>query len=66
MSSPPSTVERAFDLARSGACSDVAEIISQLKRERCDAVEANLTGPSIRRQLRKLCLEARMPAGIDP
>jgi hypothetical protein len=55
----PTTLERAFALARSGDFVTVEEIRAQLKRERFDQVEAHLTGPSITRQLRALCDEAR-------
>ena len=59
MTYPLSTLERAFELARSGTCAGTAEIRLHLKRERFDAVEAHLQGPSINRQLRRLCEEAR-------
>ena len=65
MTSPPSTLERAFELARSGECANTAEIRARLKSERHDQVEAHLQGPSINRQLRLLCEEAargRQPA----
>lgn len=55
----PSTVERAFQLARSGDCRGVPDIISTLKRERHDAVDAHLAGPSIKRDLRRIC-EAKL------
>ena len=59
MTTPPSTLERAFQLARSGEYASTAEIRTQLKRERCEAVDAHLQGPSINRQLRLLCDAAR-------
>lgn len=59
MTNPPSTLERAFELARSGEYSSTSEIRLRLKRERHDQVEAHLQGPSISRQLRLLCAEAR-------
>lgn len=55
----PSTLERAFALARSGTCASVQEIRQQLRVERFDQVDAHLVGPSIARQLRQLCIEAR-------
>jgi Zn finger protein HypA/HybF involved in hydrogenase expression len=58
MKIPPSTLERAFELARSGDYASSAEIRLQLKRERHDQVEAHLQGPSISRQLRLICEEA--------
>ena len=53
------TLERAFELARSGSCASVNDIRRQLKAERYDQVEAHLSGSSISRQLRALCAEAR-------
>jgi hypothetical protein len=46
-------VERAFELARTGSHRDIGDIVATLKREKHDAVEAHLAGPSIRRELRK-------------
>ncbi len=56
------TLERAFALARSGEYATVDEIRSRLKAERHDQVEGHLAGPSINRQLAKLCLESRTQA----
>jgi hypothetical protein len=56
----PTTLERAFALAESGAYATVEEIRGQLKREYFDQVEAHLAGASITRQLRALCDEARL------
>jgi hypothetical protein len=49
----PGTVERAFELARTGSHRDIGDIVATLKREKHDAVEAHLAGPSIRRELRR-------------
>jgi hypothetical protein len=57
-----STLERAFELARSGDYSNVHDIRRRLKAERFDQVEGHLSGPSINRQLRALCVAAREPA----
>jgi hypothetical protein len=59
MTNPPSTLERAFALARSGELSSVNEIRQRLKAERYDQVEGHLSGHSIGRQLRQICDEAR-------
>ena len=59
MTSSPTTLERAFALARSGEFSSTAEIRMRLKKERYDQVEEHLRGPSINRQLRQLCEQAR-------
>ena len=50
----PTTVERAFQLARSGEHRGGQEIAVALKRERHDAVDAHLAGPSIRKDLKRL------------
>jgi len=55
----PTTLERAFALARSGSCTGLDDIRRTLKRERFDQVEAHLAGHSIGKQLRALCDEAR-------
>lgn len=54
----PSTVERAFELARSGTCANVPAIAAALKGERHEAVDAHLAGPSIRKDLKRVWEEA--------
>ncbi|MEI5687576.1 MULTISPECIES: hypothetical protein [Sphingomonas] len=56
-----STIERAFQLARAGACHSVGDIRSQLTAEGHDGVHGHLNGASIQRQLRDV-LAAR---GVD-
>ncbi len=51
-------VERAFELARSGQCRSVSEIIRHLPVEDREAVEAHLTQPNARRELILVCSEA--------
>jgi hypothetical protein len=51
-------VERAFELARSGQCRSVSEIIRHLAVEDRAAVEAHLTEPNARRELILICSEA--------
>ena len=48
------TVERAFELARSGQCHNVSDVRSALKAEGFTGVSEHLAGPSIQRQLRAL------------
>jgi hypothetical protein len=57
--SSPTTLERAFALARSGDYATVEDIRKRLRSERHDSVDAHLSGPSVRKQLLKLCNEAR-------
>ena len=45
------TIERAFQLARGGACRSIADIRSQLSAEGYDGVHSHLDGMSIKRQL---------------
>jgi hypothetical protein len=52
------TVERAYELARSGQCDSVQAIRKRLKEEHYDAVDAQLAGPAIQRDLRALCAAA--------
>lgn len=61
-----SVIERAYELARSGRCLNVAEVSSRLKQERYESVEAHLAGPSIRRELRRICSEAAKTARPQP
>ena len=67
MNDQPTTLERAFTLARSGDYESVNHIRQQLKKERYDQVEAHLAGHSINRELRALCEAARRerPAAPD-
>lgn len=53
-----SAIERAFDLAKSGQCRSVSEIIRRLPVEDRPTVEAHLTEHDARRQLILLCSEA--------
>ncbi|MES3151477.1 hypothetical protein [Sphingomonas faeni] len=45
------TVERAFELARSGSCNSVNDLRQRLRREGYDAVHIHLHGASINKQL---------------
>lgn len=55
----PTTIERAFALAETGDYSSIPEIRVRLRSEGFESVEAHLAGPSISRQLREICNEAR-------
>lgn len=57
-----SAIDRAFELARSGQCRSVSEIIRRLPPEDRDAVEAHLTEPAARRELILLCSDAWLAA----
>lgn len=51
------TLERAFELARSGKCFSLSDIIKQLKTEKYDA--ANIEGGVLKKQLSQLIEEAK-------
>lgn len=53
-----SAIERAYELARSGRCRSVLEIIRHLPRDDRGDVEAYLTEPGARRELILVCSEA--------
>jgi hypothetical protein len=57
---PPrlTTVERAYQLARSGTCRTIDDIRRTLVAERYEAVQAHLDGFSIKRDLVALCRAA--------
>ncbi len=57
MTSILTALERAFALAKSGDYAKLSEIAAQLKSEGYS--NAQLDGPSLKRQLRELCVTAR-------
>jgi hypothetical protein len=62
----PNIIERAFELARSGACANLREIEIQLKLERYSQVEEYLGGPGFRLQLRTIIKQAISPSAEGP
>jgi hypothetical protein len=54
----PNLLERAFELAATGEYSTVTQIRFALRKEGYEAVEPQLVGPMVRRQLRSLMDEA--------
>jgi hypothetical protein len=50
-----STIERAYQLARTGEAADVAALTLQLKAEGCRAVDALLSPRGIRGHLEAIC-----------
>ncbi len=56
----PNTVERAYQLASSGACPTVADIKARLRREGYE--DRDIFGPLLLADLRKLCAQARKKA----
>jgi hypothetical protein len=55
----PTTLERAFALARTGDYPGFSEIRSQIRAEGYDVHQ--LDGPSLARQLRDLCAASKKP-----
>ena len=51
----PTTLERAYELARSGACRTVGDIKAKLQAEGHERVQDRLYGGSLTSALRKLC-----------
>lgn len=51
----PSTVERAYELARAGEAPDFAALKARLKADGYRAVDALLGSPSIQRHLQAIC-----------
>ena len=58
---PPSLVERAYDIASSGQCGNLVEVVRQLKRDgyRAMEIEGNLAGKALRKNLKSLCGTAK-------
>jgi len=52
----PTTLERAYELARSGQCRTVSEIKARLQQEGHERVQDRLYGGSLTSALRKLCV----------
>ena len=53
----PTTLERAYELARSGQCRTVGDIKARLQAEGHERVQDRLYGGSLTSALRKLCVE---------
>jgi len=57
-----SAIDRAFDLARSGQCRGISEIIRHLAAQDRAEVEAHLAQPAARRELILICSDAWLAA----
>jgi hypothetical protein len=66
MSDKAKILERAYELARSGKVGNVDQLVSALKREGYDQLEAYFTYSSLRRDLNKICRDAWAAAGNSP
>jgi hypothetical protein len=56
-----STLERAYALARAGACPDVGRLKDRLKADGCRAVDALLGARSVRDHLAAICAATFKP-----
>lgn len=64
----PTTLERAYQLAREGRCRTVSDIKQALSSEGYDRIADSLYGPSLTADLRKLCqanYQPPTPHGAD-
>ena len=62
----PTTIERAYELARSGTCRTVGDIKAKLQAEGHERVQDRLYGGSLTSALRKLCIANYVaPEGED-
>ncbi len=59
-----STIERAFELARSGEVPDLKSLRLRLKSEGCRAVDALLAPRNLCRYLEAICTAASKPAAV--
>ena len=60
----PTTLERAYELARGGGCRTVGEIKQALQSEGFERIQDSLYGPTLTAALRKLC-QAHYVAGPE-
>ena len=56
----PTTLERAFELARTGEYTTAREISDKLRAEGYWDATVQLDGPALRSQLKKLCTASRV------
>lgn len=59
---PPSLLERAYQIARSGECAGLSDLRKQLRAEGHQQIEGHLSGLALRRELAAL-IDAANPAG---
>jgi virulence-associated protein VapD len=61
----PTTLERAYALAREGRCRTVSDIKQALASEGFDRIQDSLYGPTLSADLRKLCQQHYVPPPED-
>lgn len=62
----PSTIERAYQVARSGQAADFASLKRLLQAEGCRAVDALLSARSLRGHLEAICAAASSQDAAPP
>jgi hypothetical protein len=60
----PSVIERAFQIAKSGTVSSIAELSGQMTAEGYDNAEQLLAGRSLSLQVTRMIAEASTPAAL--
>ena len=60
------TIERAYELARSGECATITEIKKRLDREGYPDAGGQLYGRTLQTELRRLCAEAKAAEAGEP
>ncbi|HEY5071058.1 MAG TPA: hypothetical protein VII63_03415 [Caulobacteraceae bacterium] len=65
MNGRPTTVERAYQIARSGEAANVKDIKNRMRTEGFGDVAAQLSGPTITAALRRLCVAARAKPEVE-
>ncbi|TAJ71275.1 MAG: hypothetical protein EPO51_13310 [Phenylobacterium sp.] len=63
MSFQPTSLERAFELARSGECASISDVRKRLKQEGLSV--SQLEGPMLTRQLREICTAATLSSAAN-
>ena len=66
MTHRPTTLERAYELAREGRCRTVSDIKQALSAEGFDRIQDSLYGPTLSAALRKLCQEHYVAPAEEP
>ena len=66
MTHRPTTLERAYELAREGRCRTVSDIKQALSSEGFERVQDSLYGPTLSAALRKLCQEHYVAPAEEP
>ncbi|NBB52971.1 hypothetical protein GVN24_32340 [Rhizobium sp. CRIBSB] len=66
MTHRPTTIERAYQLARSGECRTLSDIKQRLNADGHERIQEHLYGASVSSALRKLCQEHYVGGAEDP